>query len=77
MTAEALQVCDRASEALAQVPTLTEAMGCLDCERMFRTGAQCPYCTSQALLNIADTISQRSSVKRLDNARKGINEEEE
>lgn len=74
MTADAEQVVVRAVDALDQVPTLTEATACLDCERIFRIGSVCPYCSSSALLNVADCIGGQRVVARLDNARRGINE---
>lgn len=74
MTADAEQVVSRATDAAEQVPTLEQALGCMDCERIFRTGASCFYCGSPALLNVADCIGGQRVVERLDNARRGINE---
>lgn len=70
MTADAEAVVDRANGALSQIPTLTEALGCLDCERLFRQGQQCPYCASRALLNVADAISEERICARLNEAQR-------
>lgn len=74
MTADAEQVASRATDAAEQIPTLTEALACLDCERIFRHGAACPYCSSQSLLNVSDCIGSQRVVEKLDNARRGMNE---
>lgn len=65
MTADAEQIVDRANGALDQVPTFAEALGCLDCDRLFRVGGQCPYCASQALLNVAGVLNEHRVVERM------------
>ncbi len=59
--------------AVDDQPTLSEALGCLDCDLIFRRGATCPGCGSPALLNVADCIGEKRVVERLDNARRGHN----
>ena len=73
MTADAEQVAERANGALSQIATLSEALACMDCERIFRYGPLCPFCGSQSLLNVSDCLGDHRIVQRLDNARKGIN----
>ena len=74
MTADAEQVASRATDAAEQNPTLNQALGCLDCERIFRHGSACPFCGSQSLLNVSDCIGGQRVVEKLDNARKAMNE---
>lgn len=74
MTADAEQVAERATDALSQIATLSEALACCDCSRIFRFGPACPYCASQSLLNVADCLGDHRIVRRLDNARKGVSE---
>lgn len=69
MTADAENVAERANDAMSQIPTLTQCLGCADCERMFRIGQACPYCASESLLNIADIISNEHIGERLRDAR--------
>jgi len=59
MTADAEQVVERANEALDLVPTFGEALGCLDCSKLFRCGSACPWCGSTSLLNVANALSER------------------
>lgn len=74
MTAEAEQICRRANEALGQVPTLHEAIGCIDCDKLFRHGNECPYCGSKSLLNVADAIGTERIAERLNAVHAGGNE---
>lgn len=77
MTADAELLRDRANDALEQMPTLDEAMGCLDCIQIFRNGAHCPSCGSRSLINVADALSERQVVQRLDDVRRGVHHNEE
>ncbi len=43
-------------DAVDQTPTLTESLGCMDCDRIFRTGSSCPFCFSTSLLNVAGCL---------------------
>ncbi len=58
MDIEADQMHDRAVKLLDQIPTLGQAMGCLDCQRVFRTGGLCPYCSSKSIFNIATILEE-------------------
>lgn len=60
--ADAEAATERAAD---QIPTLTEALGCLDCERLFRIGDACPFCASKSLLNIADVIGSQNIYEKM------------
>jgi hypothetical protein len=47
----------RVSEMIDQIPTYSEALGCVDCGKLFRCGAQCPYCESRSIENIAGLLN--------------------
>lgn len=47
---------DRALDALNQVPTMKQLLGCVDCEKVFRVGDECPYCESRSIINLAEVI---------------------
>ena len=50
---EAEAIADRAAKHVAQFPTMKAALGCLDCEFIFRSGRECPFCGSEAVWNVA------------------------
>lgn len=54
---EADQVSERAHDHLKQWPTLTEAMGCADCSRIYRVGHACPLCGSESVWNLAALLA--------------------
>jgi rRNA maturation endonuclease Nob1 len=51
--ADAVSISERAIKMLDQVPTLGQALGCVDCAKLFRKGAVCPYCGSTSIFNLA------------------------
>jgi hypothetical protein len=53
---EADLIADRAAKFVAHFPTVNEALGCLDCDYIFRHGSSCPFCGSRAIWNVADLI---------------------
>jgi hypothetical protein len=76
VTADAEQIAERANDALDQVPTFAEALGCVDCTRIFRCGSACPWCASQSLLNVAGVLNEHRVVERMKSPQ-SINEEQE
>lgn len=57
MDAEQQQLAERAEKVSALWPTLTEALGCLDCGFLIRhaIGEVCPLCGSRGeMLNVAE-----------------------
>ena len=50
---EAETVADRAYRMVELWPTFHDALGCLDCDRLFRTTNECPFCGSKSLMNVA------------------------
>ena len=52
-----------------QIPTLTEALACVDCERLFRTGDACPYCASKSVMNIADILGKQNIYEKMQASR--------
>ncbi len=46
----------RAEEQLSQWPDTRNAMGCLDCEMIYRVGHGCPRCGSYSTFNVAKAL---------------------
>mgnify|MGYP001605570418 CR=1 FL=1 len=55
--------------AADQIPTLTEALACVDCEHLFRTGDSCPFCASKSILNIADVLGTQNIYEKMQASR--------
>lgn len=53
---DAKMISDRAVKMLDQVPTLAQALGCVNCGKIFRTGGECPYCGSTSIFNLAEYL---------------------
>lgn len=51
----------RLDRAFEQMPTLSQAIACADCEAIFRFALnnRCPICTSRALLNLSSAINRK------------------
>lgn len=59
-------VVERAVASTEQWPTLTEAMGCLDCSILFRTAQpSCPHCGSSSMLNVAELLQNGRDMSKM------------
>lgn len=60
MTFEERQQSERVKDAMKHWPTLTEAFGCMDCQRLFRRAEDhcCPLCGSKSVLSVADYFNK-------------------
>lgn len=56
MPDEADEITKLATILAAQMPTLKEAIGCVNCDLIFRRGAQCPRCESKSLINVGSLL---------------------
>jgi hypothetical protein len=79
MTADAEQNLARANDQIDQWPTLDQAMGCLDCQRISRTSAPgCFFCASTSVLNVAEVLGRRNLAGMSDDSlrafRRGLDE---
>lgn len=56
MPDDAEQIAERATILAAQMPTMKEALGCMDCDLIFRSGGACPRCESKSLINVGQLL---------------------
>ena len=47
----------RIAKLMDQIPNITQAMACCDCTTIYRYGAVCPRCGSNAVWNVAGILS--------------------